>query len=161
MIDKSIEIKDKDKFQDLYTIFVSQGIKLAKGMLRSIQKTPESVAKALVAIAHRLEESGAKNGLNFNLPVIFNGSRELLIYILSQAGIEADEEFVKKATGLMVGMYLQQTMASGKISKEEAQELMRQVQQQAGQPSPGQPGDPQSAPQQPGGLIAGQMGGAV
>ena len=143
------EVKDQEKFQDLYTIFVSQGIKLAKTMLQRIQKTPDSIASAILAIVTRLEESGVKNGLAFDLPVVFHGSKEILIYIISQLGIQADEQFVKQTVGIMVGKYLDRAIASGKMSKDDAIQLATQMKSQAGQM---QPQGQQQAPPQGGGI---------
>lgn len=160
-----MEVQDQEKFQDLYTIFVSQGVKLAKAMLKKIQPTPESIAQAILAIVTRLEQAGEKNGLAFDLPVIFNGSKEILIYIISQLGMEPDENFVKQTVGLMVGKYLNNAITSGKMTKEEAMQLAEEAksmgtQQEQPQAQPGAT-PPQQAAQPQRGMIASKMGGAL
>ena len=125
-------MEDKEKFEDLYTIFVSQGIKMAKAMAQSVGQDAESISTAMVAIVTRLEDSGKKNGLAFDIKVIFNGAKEILIYLLSVMGVELSEEFVKEIVALMVGKYLKQALESGKMTKAQAEELSRMAQQGKG-----------------------------
>jgi len=82
--------------QHLYDIFVSQGILLAapaaEGLKESQGADPISaLGDALYEIVHTVETEGAKNGVNFDLPILANGVQEILQVLLDMSGMQVDE----------------------------------------------------------------------
>lgn len=112
------------KQQELYTIFVAQCVKILKQM--DIPQTPEGIAGALVNAVIRVETEGDKRGLKFDLAIKFKAGQELLSFVLQKLGMEVDEQTVQQIVKMMVGMYLQKAVASGRMTKEEVAKLAPQ-----------------------------------
>lgn len=141
--------------QELYDIFVSQGIKLAGPAADALKgnASPEAIGGAMFQIVVRLEAEGKKNGLNFDLAVMLHGAIEILGALLKFAGVSLPEEDQKATIGYLVGMYLNDAMKTGKMSKEQVVQLAQQAEQsQAGQAIP--------AGEAPAGRLPAMSGGA-
>lgn len=113
--------KKNTEQQDLFDIFVAQGLKLASGM--KISPNPELIADAMIGIIDRVEQDGAKNGINFPLEIIFKGGQEILTGMLLIHDIEPDEAMIQQAVGIVVGKYLEKAMKTGKMTKDQVAEL--------------------------------------
>jgi hypothetical protein len=81
-------------------------------------------------IVSRVESEGNKNGVIFDLAVMLHGAQEILTTLLEMSGIELQEDQVKETVGYMVGMYLDNAIETGKMTKEEVVQLSEQAKQQ-------------------------------
>lgn len=119
--------------QESLNIFLSNGIKIihtpetTDELIKQMGVTPnkaEAVGTILANIIKRLEISAEDNGVMLDVEVILVGSAELLQeLILIAEGTGGGEGFtvdqIKEAVGHAVGIYLQDQIASGRITKEE------------------------------------------
>ncbi len=120
-----------DREQNLYTVFVSQGIKqLAQQDYQNLPKNTQDIASALFVIVDRVVTSGEKNGVVFSFPVILHGANEILNTLLSIAGIELSNKETAEVAGLAVGKYLQNAVDTGRMTEKEVVELGKQAKQQ-------------------------------
>lgn len=140
---KEPEGKQQNPNQDLYDIFVAQGIKLA-GPLSEKMKGKASIdtlGNALFEIVKRVENEGVKNGVKFPIEVLLHGSNEILAHLIQWSGVQIDEQQTKAVIGMAVGKYLQDAVKSGKMTAQQVQELGQQAQQSAqSNPQGQQPG---------------------
>jgi hypothetical protein len=118
--------------QDLYTIFVAQGVKIAEQHIESVKQNPNVIPKVMVAIVNRVEQTAEKRGIKFDISIKFTGAQEILAFLIKEAGIEIDEQALTQMIKEMVGIYLKQAVASGKMTQEEVIQLGQQAQQQMG-----------------------------
>lgn len=138
---------DGNQDQDLYDIFVAQGIKMAAKIAPSIQgkASIDTLGNALFEIVKKVEEGGAKNGIEFDIPVLLHGSNDILGHLIELSGVDINEEQVKAVVGIAVGRYIQDAVKTGKMTPEQVQQLAQQGQQ-------GMPPQSQQQPSQ-GGLL--------
>jgi hypothetical protein len=134
--------------QEDYDIFVSQGIKLAAIASDKIKgkASIDTLGNVLADIVSKVEDQGAKHGIKFGLPILINGTTEILTQLLSMTGVDVKEEHVKAITAIAVGRYMDQAVKSGKISQSDLQQLAQQQEQGQDQPPQQQmpvPGGPQ------------------
>jgi hypothetical protein len=113
--------------QEGYDIFVAQGIKMASQMAPELQQGQgdkvDLLSDAVFNIVNRVEDEGAKNGINFDLAVMLHGSNEIMGYLAKAAGMELNDDQVKQAVGGLVGRYLKNAINTGKMSKEQVIKL--------------------------------------
>jgi hypothetical protein len=119
-----------EKQQELYDIFVGQGINLAAQFADTLEPDPQLIGQAMFEIVSRVESEGNKNGVIFDLAVMLHGAQEILTTLLEMSGIELQEDQIKETVGYMVGMYLDNAIETGKMTKEEVIQLSEQAKQQ-------------------------------
>lgn len=131
---------DSDNNQDLYDIFVAQGIKIAASVADMLNEQPQdgiigTVGDAMVDIVHKIEDDGAKNGFQFSEAIKFHGAQNILDNLLRMSGIKLNENETKTVIGHMVGRYLDESVKAGKMTKEQVVQMARDAnqQQQAGE----------------------------
>lgn len=131
--------------QDLLDIFVAQGMKIVMKIAPTIKGTGsiDALGNALFNIVNKIETEGARNGVNFPQWVLIRGTKDILIYLIDTVQVKVTEDQVKSIIGIAVGRYLKNALDTGKMTKEQAMELSRQMQQQAdpkqmAQPNPQQ-----------------------
>ena len=136
--------------QTNYDIFVSQGIMLAGPAADKLQgqASVDLLGNSLFEIVKKVESEGMKNGIEFSLPVILNGSNEVLNHLINMTGTQLNDDQIKTVIGTAVGRYVQDKMQTGAWTPQQAQQIAQQAQQGMGQPQ-----------QQPGQLNPGMMGG--
>jgi hypothetical protein len=134
--------------QDLYDIFVSQGIRLAGAAAEKLKgKTSiDLLGNALFEIVNRIETEGEKNGIGFNIAVILHGSNEILGHLIRFSKVQINEEQIKAVIGIATGKYLENAVKTGKMSQEQVQQLARTAQQSAGGRQPA--ASPEASPVQ-------------
>ena len=140
--------------EDDYTIFVSQaillmtGAKNGKSLVDSLKGTKDlqQIANVMIGIINRVEDQGRQKGINFSKEVLFHGSQEILIALLTKANIELTQEEANQVVAMMIGGYMKQAISAGKLTKEQAGQWAEQAKQYAGQQS------------QPQGLLGGSNG---
>jgi hypothetical protein len=124
-------------------IMASQGIILAHkkvGKRMRGRANIELLGRSLSEIVKQVESGGAKHGVRFGLSEIMSAAPEILSHIIKASGAQVTDEQQKAAIGLATGMYLEDAIKSGKMTKEQLGQLAQQLSQSGGQ-----------APQQPGG----------
>lgn len=131
--------------QELYDIFVAQGIKLAQATAKRIQGNAsiDTLGSALFDIVNKVESEGEKNGVKFGLDVLIHGSNEVLGHLLEMCKVDVQEEQIKAIVGTAVGKYLDNAIKTGKMTSEQVVQLA----QQAKQSEPEGAGVPKEAPQ--------------
>lgn len=114
--------------QDLYDIFVSQGIKLASTAGQEIQgkASVEVLGSALFEIVNTIETEGSKHGVKFGLDVILHGSNEILGHLINVSKVDISEDQIKSVVGLAVGKWLENAVKTGKMTVEQAQGMVQQ-----------------------------------
>jgi len=159
--------QQENQNQDVYDIFVSQGILMLSKLKIKITKSPEMVAQTMVMIVKKVVMECEKQGIKLPIEVLLHGSKEILIALIQQSGIEFSEADVKTIVGNMIGLYLDGEVKAGRMTPEEVSALGQQAKQsmgggEGGPPTGGQPAGP--APQQqppptpqPGGGLLGGM----
>jgi hypothetical protein len=128
--------------QDLYDIFVSQGIKIASEISGSLQgkASIDTLGNALYDIVKKIETEGSKNGIQFPLSVLLHGSNEILGYLLDVSEVKVTEDQTKGIIGIAVGKYIQDALNTGKMTKDQLGNLAKQAQQtMTSQQQPQQP----------------------
>lgn len=125
--------------QELYDIFVSQGIIILSKLDLNYGNDPQKIAETLVQVINKLESSGKQNGIVFPKEVLFNGAKELLIKALELAGVEPTEQDVKKIVGHMFGMYFDNAVKSGAMTPQEVADLAKEAKQMMGGQAPAMP----------------------
>lgn len=124
--------------QDLYDIFVAQGIKLAAGVADQIKQNPQqpgivgTIGDAMVDIVNKVEDEGSKNGFKFGLDIIFHGAKNIMDNLLRMSGVELNENETKAVIGHMVGRYLDESVKSGKMTQEQVVQMGQEAQQEMG-----------------------------
>lgn len=120
--------------QDLYDIFVSQGIKMAGPISEKMagKASIDTIGNALFEIVKRIENDGMKHGVKFPIEVVLHGSNEILSHLIQWTGVQVDEQKTKAIIGMAVGKYLQDAIKTGKMTQEQVQQLGSQAQQSAG-----------------------------
>ena len=120
--------------QDLYDIFVSQGIKMAGPISEKMagKASIDTIGNALFEIVKRIENDGMKHGVKFPIEVVLHGSNEILYHLIQWTGVQVDEQKTKAIIGMAVGKYLQDAIKTGKMTQEQVQQLGSQAQQSAG-----------------------------
>lgn len=121
--------------QDLYNIFVAQGIKIASEIAPRLEgkASIDTLGNALADIINKIETEGARHGIKFPLEVLLHGSNEILGYMIDVSGVQANEQQIKGMIGVAVGNYVQNALKTGKMSKEQLIELAQQASAGAGQ----------------------------
>jgi hypothetical protein len=121
--------------QDLYDIFVSQGIKIASEVGQSMRgkASVELLGNTLFDIVNRIEAEGQKHGIVFDLDVLLHGSNEILGHLLKVAQVDITEDQIKAVIGIAVGQWVINAVQTGKMTPEQLQAM---VQQQGGQNAP-------------------------
>ena len=149
--------------QDLYDIFVSQGILMIAKLKLKVTKTPEVVARTMVMIVTKVVEGSKQKGIEIPLSVIFHGAKEILIALIQRSGLEFSEADIKTIVGNMVGMYLDEEIKSGRMTPEQVGALGKQAKlSQGAEPGKSLAGGPPPQPQtagQPPGAGPGLLGG--
>jgi len=133
--------------QDSYVIFVSQGVQLAMSVGESLKgkATVDALGNALFGIVQTVEEEGEKNGVSFSLGVISRSIEDILSHLLESAEVDIREDEIKAVVGLAVGLYIDDALKTGKMTKEGLAQLQQQAQAQVdkqGQKPGGQAGKP-------------------
>lgn len=120
--------------QDLYDIFVSQGIKLASAAGQQMQgkASVDLLGNALFEIVKKIEATGEKHGIRFELDVILHGSNEILGHLINVSKVNINEDQIKAVVGIAVGQWLKNAIQTGKMTMEQAQAMVQQGQQPAG-----------------------------
>jgi len=148
--------------QDLYDIFVAQGIKLAATVGPKLvgKASPELIGSALFDIVKKIETEGEKNGVKFDPAVILHGSKEILSHLINISQVDINEEQVKAVVGVAVGKYLNDAVKTGKMTEQEVAQLAQAA--QAGQGAgPEQGISPPTPTDQPTPGIAAPQGGGM
>lgn len=124
--------------QDLYDIFVAQGIKLASATAQKLQgkASVDLLGNALYEIVTKIEAEGEKNGVKFPPQVMLHGSGEILDHLVKMSQVDITEEQVSAVVGIAVGKYMDRAAKSGKVSQEDLAQLAQQSQQQGAPVSP-------------------------
>lgn len=124
--------------QDMHDIFVGQGTKMAHAAAQQLQGVtdPKTIGEVLFGIIDRVETEGTKHGLAFDLTTLLHGSMNVMENLVDIAGIELSEDQQKETVGHLVGMYLENAMQTGKLSKEDVVGLAEQAQESQGLISP-------------------------
>ena len=122
--------------QDIYDIFVSQGILIVKQIAHTLKgkSSIDSLGNALFNIVSKIETEGEANGIKFPLDIIAHGSNEILGFLLKESGVEVDEQKIRAIIGIAVGEYIEDAMKTGKFTQEQIQEIA-----QSGEQAPEQP----------------------
>jgi transcriptional regulator len=117
--------------QDLYDIFVAQGVKMAVAFADKLtgKASVEVLGNTLFDIVNKVETQGAKNGVQFGLDVIIHGSNEILGHLIELSQVQISEEQIKQAIGIAVGRWVQNAIKTGKMTAEQLQGLAQQGQQ--------------------------------
>jgi hypothetical protein len=132
--------------QELYDIFVSQGTMLAakaadqlKGQDQNTPGIVGTVGDAMSDIINKVEDDGAKHGIQFDEVSMVHGSAEIMTNLLNMSGIKLTDEQKKQVAGHAIGRYFNEAMQSGKMPKERLMQYGQQIQQmnQEGGPSNG------------------------
>ena len=120
--------------QELYDIFVAQGIKLAVKVSDQLvgKASVDHLGNALFDIVNKVETEGAKNGVKFGLDVILHGSNEILGHLVELSQVQIDETQIKSVIGIAVGQWVNNAIKTGKMTPEQLQGLSQQAQQSAG-----------------------------
>ena len=143
------EKKTGNHEQDLYDIFVAQGIKLAAETAKGLtgKASVNALGHTLFMIVRKVEGEGQRHGINFPLSVLLHGSNEILGHIIEMSGVKISDDQIKATIGIAVGEYFQDAIKSGRMKPEQLANLARQAQQSAA-----------SMQQGPGAQGRGQMG---
>jgi hypothetical protein len=153
--------------QDLLDIFVAQGMKIVMKIAPTLKDkgSVDALGNALFNIVNKIETEGTSNGVNFPQWVLIRGARDILIYLIDTVQIKVTEDQVKAIVGIAVGKYLKNALDTGKMTKEQAVELAKQlsqkpIQEMAQGPRTEKPAIPPNNPQMPmqsgaGGMING------
>lgn len=125
--DKAIE--QDNPGQDLYDIFVAQGIKIASEIAPRLEgkASIDTLGNALADTINKIETEGARHGIKFPLEVLLHGSNEILGYMIDVSGVQADEAQIKGMIGVAVGNYVQNAIKTGKMTKEQIVQLAQQA----------------------------------
>ena len=115
-----MEPKNNDQ-QELFDIFVSQGIAMIKKSAPGLNgsKDANTIADVMFTIIDRIETEGSKNGINFPPEVVYSAGKDLMGVLFEAAKIPADENLIKQVTGIVYGKYVSSRMKSGKLTKEQ------------------------------------------
>lgn len=130
--------------QDLYDIFVSQGIRIAFKIAPQLEgkSSIDILGNALFNIVNKIEVEGAKNGIRFPIEVLLHGSNEILGHLIEATKVKINEQQIKAVVSMAVGRWIENAMKTGKMTKDQLVQLAQQAQQampqqkQAQQPSP-------------------------
>lgn len=130
------------KNQEQFDIFIANGVniiheqKTTDAILNQIQKNPDpvdAIAKATLMVITRLEESAIANGIKVEDSVKIAGANQLMgeiINITESSGMEPlVEEQRYQAFSLAISMYLDRSVKSGKITKEQLAQMSQGAQQ--------------------------------
>ena len=123
--------KPTQEEQELYDIFVSQGIILARQLSPKLEGNadPQIIGNMMFQIIDRVESEGIGQGITFPGKVLMHGAGEILAVLLDTAGIEPDEEMVKTIVGVYTGRYLDNAVKTGKMTKEQVVRMGQRAQQ--------------------------------
>jgi hypothetical protein len=134
--------------QDLYDIFVAQGIRIAFKIAPQLQgkSSIDVLGNALFNIVNKIETEGAKNGIKFPLEVLLHGSNEILGHLIEATKVKINEQQIKAVVSMAVGKWIENAMKTGKMTKDQLIQLAQQAQQ--AMPQPQQAQQPSPAPQQ-------------
>jgi len=148
--------------QELYDIFVAQGIKLASKTSEKMQGkiSTELLGKSLFSIVNRIVTEGEKHGIKFNNSVLLHGSREIMGHLIKMSGVEIDDTRISAAVGIAMNEYFDNAVKTGKMTKEEVVQLSEEAKALAQNAAQKQAGRVQGAPMnqgaQPSGIAAPQ-----
>lgn len=148
--DEKTKGKKPSPDQDLLDIFVAQGMKMVSQMAPQLKgkASIDVLGNALFEVVNKIETEGAKNGIEFPQWILLRGTEDILRFLLEVAQVQVDEKSVKGIIGIAVGRWLKNAIQTGKMTKEQAVELGRQLQEQSkGQQAGSQ--RPQSTPAPP------------
>lgn len=125
------QVNPNDSQQDLYDIFVSQGIKLASSIGKEMQgkASIELLGNALFEIVKRIESEGQKNGIQFGLDIILHGSNEILGHLINVSKVDITEDQIKAVIGMAAGQWLRNAISTGKMTIDQARNMVQQGQQ--------------------------------
>ena len=165
MPDKKTKKKQSDPkinpAQDLYDIFVAQGINLVSKVGPKLvgAASPDLLGSTLFDIVSRIESEGEKNGVKFDLPTLFNGSKEILEHLIDVSQVDINEEQIKAVIGVAVGKYLNNAVRTGKMSRQDVAQLAQVAESQISAQGAGVGPEGPPGPATPG--IAVPQGGGV
>ena len=128
--------------QEQFDIFIANGVniiheqKTTDAILNQIQKNPDpvdAIAKATLMVINRLEDSALSNGVKVEDSVKIAGANQLMgeiINLTESAGMKplVDEQKYQ-AFSLAVSMYLDRSVKSGKMTKEQLVQMGQEAQQ--------------------------------
>lgn len=89
--------------------------------------SPKEFGQTMFAIIKRVVEEGAKNGVVFDLDTIHTGAIEVFVILVQLCNLQFSEEQIKEAAGHMVGMYIDDAVKTGKMTKEQAVALAQKA----------------------------------
>lgn len=117
--------------QDVLDIFVAQGMKLVMQIAPTLngKASVDALGNALYNIVNKVETEGMKNGVAFPQWVLIRGTKDILIFLLNSVRVEVTEISVKAIIGIAVGKYMENALNTGKMTKEQAVEIAKQLSQ--------------------------------
>ena len=126
-----------EESQELYDIFVAQGIKIVSNIAPKIRgkASVDVLGNTLYEIVNKIEKEGQRHGISFPMSVLLHGSQEIFTHLIDMAKVQMTEEQVRAAIGTGVGTYLQNAIKTGKMTKEDVAALAKQAAASAQQPS--------------------------
>lgn len=107
--------------QDLYNIFVSQGVKAVYNLADKIEGkgSIKLIGDTLFQIVDKIETEGAKVGIQFSIPVILNGAGEIFQHLLSVSRAQPSDKQLRAIMGDAIGRWIEKAYRTGKVPPDE------------------------------------------